>query len=240
LLLAVQRFYGGVGHVHKFENMYMYEVNSLKDLSVIRTHFENYPLPRLLKSVHFQLWSLVMTKMLAKEHLTLRGFISILSIKAVFPQGLNAYILEAFPSVVSSSIYILYIYVAAREAGCPAEPSSYFILFYKIKSIIKPDFINPSEPLEGDWIAGFTQADGTFGLNYTKNSRMTLGYTCQPQFRICGQAAPTTKDVRDTQLLLRIIDTLGCGTMVKPSPGRSVCTLSVSNHRALYSIIVPF
>jgi hypothetical protein len=40
-------------------------------------------------------------------------------------------------------------------------------------------------PLDPNWIAGFVQADGTFGLNYTKQVRMRLGYTCQPQFRVC-------------------------------------------------------
>jgi hypothetical protein len=36
--------------------------------------------------------------MIAKEHLTLQGVLSILSIKAVFPKGLRENILAIFPS----------------------------------------------------------------------------------------------------------------------------------------------
>lgn len=56
--------------------------------------------------------------------------------------------------------------------------------FPDVCSIIKPEFISNSYKLNGYWIAGFTQADGSFSLNYIKSSGMRLGYTCQPQFRI--------------------------------------------------------
>ena len=39
--------------------------------------------------------------MLSKEHLTEQGFINVLSIKAVFPKGLNEDISAAFPPAPS-------------------------------------------------------------------------------------------------------------------------------------------
>ena len=56
--------------------------------------------------------------------------------------------------------------------------------FPDVRSIIKPEFISNPYKLNKDWIAGFTQADGSFSLNYIKSSGMRLGHTCQPQFRI--------------------------------------------------------
>jgi hypothetical protein len=200
LLQEVQRFFGGFGCISILNgSVYFYEVNSLKALGLIRAHFIQYPL-QSTKLIHFQLWCMVMDKLQAKEHITLQGFLSILSINAVFPKGLTANILAAFPNIIS---------------------------------IIKPEFINPTGPLNPYWIAGFVQADGSFGLNFTKSPKNTLGHSCQPQFRIAQHR-------RDLALLQRIIETLGCGTLVTPSADRDVYGLSVSNHRALFSIIIPF
>jgi hypothetical protein len=65
---------------------YSFEVSSLSALQPIRDHFIAYP-PHKIHS--FSAMVKVMDWLLAKEHLTLKGFITILSIKAVFPKGLN-------------------------------------------------------------------------------------------------------------------------------------------------------
>ena len=57
-------------------------------------------------------------------------------------------------------------------------------LYPNVELYNKPKFKFITNRLNPYWIAGFVQADGTFGLNITKQSRMTLGYTSQPQFRI--------------------------------------------------------
>lgn len=80
--------------------------------------------------------------------------------------------------------------------------------FPDVRSIIKPEFISNSYKLNGHWIAGFTQADGSFGLNYIKNSRMSLGYSCRPSFRI-------TQHKRDEITLKRILEYFGSGILIK-------------------------
>ena len=99
--------------------------------------------------------------------------------------------------------------------------------------IKKPGHLPGKTLLNPYWIVGFVQADGTFGLNYIKSVRMKLGYTCQPQFRV-------TQHERDLLVLGRIIKTLGCGNIVKPSSGRDRYDISVANIKDLATIIIPF
>ena len=99
--------------------------------------------------------------------------------------------------------------------------------------IHKPGHLPGKTLLNPYWIAGFVQADGTFGLNYIKSVRMKLGYTCQPQFRV-------TQHERDLVVLGRIIKTLGCGNIVKPSSGRDRYDISVASIKDIATIIIPF
>lgn len=101
-----------------------------------------------------------------------------------------------------------------------------------IMSVKKPVFEPSSMKLDPNWIAGFVQADGTFGLNYTKQPRMKLGYTCQPQFRV-------TQHERDLIVLKRIIDSMGCGIIVKPTGDRDRYSISVGNVSDLVDIVIP-
>ena len=82
-----------------------------------------------------------------------------------------------------------------------------------IVSIVKPEYIPSRTLLNPYWIAGFVQADGTYGLSYHQNSRRKLGYSCQASFRV-------TQHERDLIVLQRIIDTLGCGKIIGPYSGR--------------------
>jgi len=106
-------------------------------------------------------------------------------------------------------------------------------LYPDIKSYDKPIFEITTKPINPYWITGFVQADGTFGLNITKQSKMTLGYTSQPQFRI-------SQHDRDIIMLEKIIQTLKCGILVKPSINRNEFNISVANLKDLTEIIIPF
>lgn len=102
----------------------------------------------------------------------------------------------------------------------------------KFIPIIKPVFESSDAGLDKYWITGFAQADGTFGLNFSKLARMKLGYTCLPQFRI-------TQHERDLIVLKRIVDTLGCGSLVKPTGDRDRYSISVANISDLVNIVIP-
>lgn len=140
--------------------------------------------------------------MLSKEHLTKQGFINVLSIKAVFP--------------------------IPPGAGLNEDISA---AFPNVKPITKPQFKPNTGKLDPNWIAGFTQADGTFGLNPVKRANKKLGYNILPQFRI-------TQHERDVVVLNRIIMTMGCGILIKPSPGRDRYTINVGSAKDLISIII--
>lgn len=199
LLELVKYYFNDQGSINKSGNLYLYEVSSIKELKIIRNHFEDFPL-QTTKLVYFQLWCKVMDIIENKEHLTKKGFLKILSIKNVFPKGLSNKIRKLYPNV---------------------------------KLYDKPKFEFITNPLNPYWIAGFVQADGTFGLNITKQSKMTLGYTSQPQFRI-------TQHDRDILVLKKIIQKLGCGNLVKPSINRNEFNISVANLKDLTEIIIPF
>lgn len=105
--------------------------------------------------------------------------------------------------------------------------------FPDVKSITKPLFIPNSYPLNEHWIAGFTQADGSFGLRTYKSSGMRQGYTCQAQFRI-------TQHERDLIVLRRILKSLDCGNLNNANEIRQEWCLSISNSSHLAKIIIPF
>lgn len=195
LLEEVKEYFGGVGSISRSGNMYSYEISSIKSLVNVREHFKEFPL-QTTKYVHFKLWCLVMDIIERKEHLIRLGFNKVLSIKSLFPGGLPAKLLEVY----------------SKEDIIPLT-----------KLVFEPSTIK----LDHNWIAGFVQAchaspGGTFGLNYTKQPRMKLGYTCQLQFCV-------TQHEHDLMVLKRIIYSMGCGTIVKPSGDRDRYTISLGS-----------
>lgn len=95
--------------------------------------------------------------------------------------------------------------------------------FPNIVSIEKPEFVANTTPLNGHWVAGFTQADGSFGLSYFKVSNMKLGYTGQASFRV-------TQHERDLIVLNRITDLLGYGSVRVASKIKKEWVFSVTNN----------
>jgi len=127
-----------------------------------------------------------------------------------------------------------FINVLAIKAVFPKGLSKDVLINYpNIVPIQKPEFLSNTSPLNPNWISGFVQADGTFGLNYIKSSRSKLGYTCQPQFRV-------TQHERDLVILKRIITAMGCGNLINPSGGRDRYDVSVANIKDITLLIIPF
>lgn len=104
--------------------------------------------------------------------------------------------------------------------------------FPNLHPIIKPEFLPNSYRLNGHWIAGFTQADGSFNLNYYKASRMKLGYSVRPTFRI-------TQHQRDIVVLKRIVEYFCCG-FLSENRSRYAYDLCIGKISNLVDIILPF
>lgn len=100
LLESIKNFFGDIGSISLCDNMYIYEVSSIITLRVYINHFEKYPL-EITKIIHFKLLTIIYKMMLNKEHLTKKGFMKILAIKAVFPKELNKNIMNAYPNIKS-------------------------------------------------------------------------------------------------------------------------------------------
>lgn len=80
------------------DNKVTYRVKSLKDLITIITHFENYPLITN-KYADFVLFKYIIEIMKSKEHLTNKGLLKILSLKASLNNGLPEKLKECFPDI---------------------------------------------------------------------------------------------------------------------------------------------
>lgn len=83
-----------------------------------------------------------------------------------------------------------------------------------------PSYSPPIHLLNPTWLTGFINADGTFGLNISKNS-ITQKFKIIPQIRIF-------QDVISLVVLEAIKNMLGQGIFIKPSPNRNVATLAFS------------
>ena len=99
-----------------------------------------------------------------EPHLTLEGLLQIIAIKSLFPKDLNELLSNVF------------------------TPSA-------LPSVTKSSFSPPTaDPLDPDWIAGFTNGDGHFTLGYKVRSNYHLGAINEPYFKV-------TQDARDKILL---------------------------------------
>lgn len=94
----------------------------------------------------------------------------------------------------------------------------------------KPVFIPSDKEQDPNWIAGFTTADGSFTLNYKKDSGMKLGYTCQPNMTIA-------QHIRDLDQLKKIQGIQGKGSIY--TNNKDVCIQTISGLDNQINIIVP-
>lgn len=100
ILLVKIKNYFGVGEIstkHGKQTI-KYSVQSIKDLAIIINHFEKYPL-KTQKRADFELFKQVVELIQAKEHLTEKGLLKIISIKASMNNGLSEELEVAFPNI---------------------------------------------------------------------------------------------------------------------------------------------
>ena len=98
-LLELIKSYFGVGNIQIQSNdLISYKVSSNKDLAVIISHFNKYPLSTK-KRADFELFKLAFKLINLKEHLNTKGFMKILSLKASLNKGLSSELESAFPNI---------------------------------------------------------------------------------------------------------------------------------------------
>lgn len=95
------RSYWGVGTItSQGSKGVQFRVRSIKELSVVINHFDKYPLITK-KRADFILWCQIIMMIIRKEHLTQKGLIAIVNIRASINLGLSDELKEAFPNTVS-------------------------------------------------------------------------------------------------------------------------------------------
>ena len=99
-LLENIQSYLGIGQIYKHtHNSYSYRVQSVKDLQVIITHFDKYPLITQ-KKADYLLFKEIVNIILLKKHLSKEGLEKIVGIKDSINRGLKNELKEAFPNIV--------------------------------------------------------------------------------------------------------------------------------------------
>lgn len=102
-LLELIKIYFGVGNILvKDKDQIIYQVTSIKDLAVIICHFIKYPLCTK-KRADFELFQMAFKLINLKEHLSIKGFTKILSLKAVLNNGLPCKLETAFSNITPYS-----------------------------------------------------------------------------------------------------------------------------------------
>lgn len=92
-----------MGKIYTWGSSATYEVNSLKELEIILTHFNKYYLISLLclqKYSDFELFKAAIALVKTGEHLTLEGLQKIVKIKASMNRGLSNKLTAEFPNTV--------------------------------------------------------------------------------------------------------------------------------------------
>jgi hypothetical protein len=101
LLEHIKNFFG-VGTITKQRSESLnYRVRSVKDLAIIITHFEKYPL-LTHKYLDYTLFKKVVELIHSKEHLTTEGLQKIVAIKASMNRGLPGLLKTAFSDITTT------------------------------------------------------------------------------------------------------------------------------------------
>lgn len=146
LLEAIKRtFQTGKIYKHGVDSM-QYRVSSLKNLQIITDHFDSYPLITQ-KRADYLLFKQAIAIIKNKEHLSTKGILKLVGIKATLNWGLSDKFKESFPT-----------------AKAVVRPSViYNTLNVKIKNL--------------NWIRGFIDAEGSFQVITQNNTNVSLRFS---------------------------------------------------------------
>ncbi len=95
-----------------------------------------------------------------------------------------------------------------------------------------PSFIPSNILLDGNWIAGFVSADGSFGVSLHKTTLSSVGYYVKPKFEI-------SQHKRDLAVFHRIQSVIG-GTSTIIGEFNDCHRLQYHKRSILLTIVIPF
>lgn len=152
-LYLIQRFFG-VGNVTLHGNSAMYQVVRLSDLACVIEHFKNYPL-KTQKHADFLLFIKAFEVINNKQHLTEKGLINLISIRASINKGLPERLKAAFTNII--------------PVAKPPVPIAN---------------LEPNTPDIKHWVAGFVSGEGCFTIKVSKSKTHKLGYSVALYFLV--------------------------------------------------------
>lgn len=102
LLIKLKNYFGVGSIVSHGSTTIRYKISSLKDMSILISHCDKYPL-RSQKRVDYELFKQAYELMKAKSHLSESGLKEIVSVRASMNQGLTEELTADFPDIVPKS-----------------------------------------------------------------------------------------------------------------------------------------
>lgn len=99
LLLNQFKSFFQVGNIYYSGSSVYFEVNSLKSLETVISHFNTFPLITQ-KFADFELFKLAVSKIKEGRHLNMEGLQEIVNIKASMNKGLSEVLLNSFPNSI--------------------------------------------------------------------------------------------------------------------------------------------
>lgn len=117
---------------------------------------------------------------------------------------------------------------AGMNWGLPPKLES---VFPGIVPRVRPTITN-QEVKEGNWLAGFTSAEGSFQVKIKASETTSSGLSIYLEFQV-------TQAVRDKELINKFVHFLGCGRVEAPSNG-VVVNFIVSKFKDIMDKVIPF
>lgn len=104
MLEQINAYFNNIGIIvpKTSDNTLNLRISGLTNCLIVRDHFINFPL-FTYKLVYFQLWSMIIDLVQAKQHLTWLGLLKIVGIKEHFKGGLSEKLLLNFPNYIPIS-----------------------------------------------------------------------------------------------------------------------------------------
>lgn len=214
LLIKLKDFFN-VGSVIKHgPSSLQYKVSSVKDLSILILHCNNYPLISY-KRIDFELFKKAYDLIKIKLHLTDDGFNNILSIKSSINLGLTDKLKLAFPNILATPRLLK-----------PAQGEN------PNMDLSLAGEYGPGKIQNSNWISGFTSGDGCFHVSLSKSTFTKTGYRVVLRFQIA-------QHYRDNKLMISLLTYLNCGR-IEENLEKSMSYFVVSKFNDITDIIIPF